>query len=151
MRSWLVDNPRGGVGEVALGIHLDMLHLVFQATMGWSNSHLWLIQANGSTWGVPDPEYRDDIMPVSRTSLIDMVADIGARLCAPTSPVMPTAHRGHPIYRRRWLPCLIQPRILVDAIVRDEALGRRLYFVDCCPLTVAPFVGIRSNSKSFHM
>ena len=59
--------PSGGVGEVALGIHLDMLHLVFQATMGWSNAHLWLIQANGSTWGVPEPAIRINTRPVHHT------------------------------------------------------------------------------------
>ena len=28
----------------ALGIRLDMLHLIVQAAMGWTHSHLWLIQ-----------------------------------------------------------------------------------------------------------
>ena len=31
----------------------------------------------GSTWCVPDPDYPDDTMPASRTTLIDMVADTG--------------------------------------------------------------------------
>ena len=60
-----------------LGIRLDMLHLIIQAAMGWTNSHLWLIHARGSTWGVPDPDYADDTMPANRTSLLDMIADIG--------------------------------------------------------------------------
>ena len=63
---------------VPLGIHLDMLHLVIQAAMGWSNSHLWPIQARGSIWRVPDPEYPDDTMPAGTTTLIDMVADTSA-------------------------------------------------------------------------
>jgi len=25
--------------------------------MGWSNTHLWLFQARGCTWGVPDPDF----------------------------------------------------------------------------------------------
>ena len=62
---------------VPLGIHLDMQHLVIQAAMGWSNTHLWLIQARGSTWGLPDPDYPDDTVPASRTTLIDRVADTG--------------------------------------------------------------------------
>jgi len=65
------------VVAVPLGIHLDMLHLVLQATMGWSNTHLWLIEAGGCTWGVPDPDFRDGTLPADRTALIDMVADTG--------------------------------------------------------------------------
>ena len=62
---------------VPLGIHLDMLHLAIQAAMGWGNTHLWLIQTRGSTWGVPDPDYPDDTLPACRTTLIDMEADTG--------------------------------------------------------------------------
>ncbi|KAB2845684.1 MAG: plasmid pRiA4b ORF-3 family protein, partial [Hyphomicrobiaceae bacterium] len=62
---------------VALGIRLDMLHLVIQAAMGWTNTHLWLIQARGGTWGIPDPDYPDDAIAANRTLLLDMVADIG--------------------------------------------------------------------------
>ncbi len=64
---------------VPLGIHLDMLHLVIQAAMGWSNSHLWMFQARGCTWGVPDPDFGYDGGPsdAGRTTLIDMIADIG--------------------------------------------------------------------------
>ena len=45
---------------VPLGIRLDMLHLIIQAAMGWTHSHLWLIRARGCTWGVPDPAFPDD-------------------------------------------------------------------------------------------
>jgi hypothetical protein len=38
-----------------LGIRLDMLHLIIQAAMGWTNSHLWLIHASGGTWGRARP------------------------------------------------------------------------------------------------
>jgi pRiA4b ORF-3-like protein len=60
-----------------LSIRLDMLHLIIQAAMGWSNGHLWLIHAHGSTWGVPDPDYPDDTTPANRTFLLNMIADIG--------------------------------------------------------------------------
>lgn len=60
-----------------LGIHLDMLHLVIQAAMGWTNSHLWSMHARGSTWGVPDPDFPDDTVPANSTLLLDMIADIG--------------------------------------------------------------------------
>ena len=62
---------------VPLGIHLDMLHLVLQAAMGWSNTHLWLIEVGDSSWGVPDPDFGGDVLPADRTTLIDMVADTG--------------------------------------------------------------------------
>ncbi len=63
---------------VPLGIHLDMLHLVIQAAMGWSSSHLWLFDARGCSWGVPDPDFGgDSVGDAGRTTLIDMIADIG--------------------------------------------------------------------------
>lgn len=62
---------------VPLGIRLDMLHLVIQAAMGWTNTHMWLIQARGLMWGEPDPDYPDDTIPASRTLLLDMIADVG--------------------------------------------------------------------------
>jgi len=61
---------------VPLGIHLDMLHLVIQAAMGWRNSHLWLFQARGCSWGVPDPDF-DGPSDAGHTTLLDMIADIG--------------------------------------------------------------------------
>src|SRR6516162_4797243 len=64
---------------VPLGINLGKLHLVLQAAMGWTNTHLWLIHAAGCTWGVPNPDLRDDTLPANRTTLIDMIADTGAR------------------------------------------------------------------------
>ena len=46
--------------------------------MGWSGSHLWLIQVRDMTWGMADPD-DNDILPANRTVLIDLVADTGAR------------------------------------------------------------------------
>lgn len=63
---------------VPFGIHLHMLHLVIQAAMGWSGSHRWLIEARDMTWGMPGPD-DNNILPASRTVLIDLVADTGAR------------------------------------------------------------------------
>ena len=65
---------------VPFGIHLHMLHLVIQAAMGWSGSHLWLIQVRDMTWGMPDPDGSDtDMLPASDTLLVDLVADTGSR------------------------------------------------------------------------
>ena len=67
------------VVAVPLSIHLDMLHLVIQAAMGWSNTHLWFFQARGCRWGVPDPDFGHGDGPsnAGRTTLLDMIADIG--------------------------------------------------------------------------
>jgi Plasmid pRiA4b ORF-3-like protein len=61
---------------VPFGIYLDGLHLVFQAAMGWTNSHLYMIQARDVSWGEPDPDFAgDDLLPASRHTLADLVAD----------------------------------------------------------------------------
>jgi len=43
--------------EVPIKIRLDRLHLVLQAAMGWTNTHLYEIRARDVGWGVPDPGY----------------------------------------------------------------------------------------------
>ena len=43
--------------EVPLTLRLDRLHLVLQAAMGWTNSHLYEIRARDLGWGVPDPDW----------------------------------------------------------------------------------------------
>ena len=45
--------------EVPLTIRLDRLHLVLQAAMGWTNSHLYEIRARDVGWGGPDPDFGD--------------------------------------------------------------------------------------------
>ena len=45
--------------EVPLAIRLDRLHLVLQAAMGWTNSHLYEIRAGDVGWGLPDPDFGD--------------------------------------------------------------------------------------------
>jgi hypothetical protein len=65
--------------DVPLGIRLDRLHLVLQAAMGWTNSHLYEFKAGGVGWGVPDPDFDDGLLPAARTTLLDVVDDTGAR------------------------------------------------------------------------
>lgn len=61
-------------------IRLDALHLVFQAAMGWTNSHLYMIAARSISWGEPDPDVDfGDLLPAGRTRLCDLVADTGAK------------------------------------------------------------------------
>ncbi|MGH7069136.1 MAG: plasmid pRiA4b ORF-3 family protein [Acetobacteraceae bacterium] len=65
--------------EVPLTIRLDRLHLVLQAAMGWSNSHLYEIRAGDVGWGRPDAEFGDGPQDASKARLIDVLEDVGAR------------------------------------------------------------------------
>ena len=51
--------------DVPLKIRLDRLHIVLQAAMGWTNSHLYEFQAGDVGWGVPDPDFDDGVAPRS--------------------------------------------------------------------------------------
>ena len=65
---------------VPFRIRLDVLHQVIQAAMGWSNSHLYLMSARGISWGEADADDDfNDMLPVHRTRLCDLVADTGAK------------------------------------------------------------------------
>lgn len=67
--------------EVPLKIRLDRLHLVLQAAMGWSDSHLYEIRARDVGWGVPDPDYDfgDGPLDARKARLVDVLEDVGAR------------------------------------------------------------------------
>lgn len=65
--------------EVPLKIRLDRLHLVLQAAMGWSNTHLYEFTATGIGWGEPDPDAWDDILPAAKTTLLDVIEDTGVK------------------------------------------------------------------------
>jgi hypothetical protein len=61
-----------------LRIRLDRLHLVLQAAMGWTNSHLYEFTAGGVGWGLPDPDFDGRPLPAKAT-LFDVIEDTGAR------------------------------------------------------------------------
>jgi hypothetical protein len=65
--------------EVPLKIRLDRLHLVFQAAMGWTNSHLYEILAGGLGWGMVDPDWGDGPMDASKSRLVDVLEDMGVK------------------------------------------------------------------------
>ena len=67
--------------EVPLKIRLDRLHLVLQAAMGWTNSHLYEIRARDVGWGTPDPDYDfgDGPLDARKARLVDVLEDVGAR------------------------------------------------------------------------
>ena len=65
--------------EVPLTIRLDRLHLVLQAAMGWTNSHLYEIRARDVGWGRPDPHFGDGPLDASKARLTDVLEDVGTR------------------------------------------------------------------------
>lgn len=65
--------------EVPLTIRLDRLHLVLQAAMGWTNSHLYEIRARDIGWGSPDPDFDNGPLDASKARLIDVLEDVGAK------------------------------------------------------------------------
>lgn len=67
--------------EVPFCIRLDRLHLVIQAAMGWTNSHLYEIRAGGVGWSTPDPDAdgAGDFRDARKARLDDMLEDIGAK------------------------------------------------------------------------
>ena len=65
--------------EVPLAIRLDRLHLVLQAAMGWTNSHLYEIRARDVGWGMPDPDFGGGPLDASKARLADVLEDTGAK------------------------------------------------------------------------
>ena len=67
--------------EVPFDISLDRLHLVIQAAMGWTNSHLYEIRAGGAGWSTPLPDVDGgrDFLDARKAKLDDVLADVGAK------------------------------------------------------------------------
>jgi Plasmid pRiA4b ORF-3-like protein len=67
--------------EVPLDLRLDRLHLVLQAALGWSNSHLWEFRARDVGWGRPDPEWDRGSGPLDarKATLLKVIEDTGAK------------------------------------------------------------------------
>ena len=65
--------------EVPLTIRLDRLHLVLQAALGWTDSHLYEIKTGGVGWGMPDPDFSDGPLDASKARLIDVLEDVGTK------------------------------------------------------------------------
>ena len=64
--------------EVPEAMRLDRLHLVLQAAMPWQNYHLWEFAAGKTRWGLPDPDYGDDVRPAAKATLADAIGTAGA-------------------------------------------------------------------------
>ena len=67
--------------EVPLDLRLDRLHLVLQAALGWTNSHLWEFRARDTGWGLPDPEWDAGSGPLDarKTTLHRVLEDTGTK------------------------------------------------------------------------
>lgn len=65
--------------EVPLAIRLDRLHLVLQAAIGWTNSHLYEIRAGDVGWGLPDPDFGEGPLDARKARLIDVLEDAGTK------------------------------------------------------------------------
>ena len=65
--------------EVPLAIRLDRLHLVLQAAIGWTNSHLYEIRARDVGWGLPDPAFGEGPLDAKKARLIDVLEEAGTK------------------------------------------------------------------------
>ena len=59
--------------EVPADIKLDRLHLILQAALGWMNSHLYEFRIQAARYGVPDPEWPEDMRDAHKAKLIDVL------------------------------------------------------------------------------
>ncbi len=65
---------------VPADIRLDRLHLVIQAAMGWTNSHLYEFRIGGAGWGEPDPDgFYDGPLDAKKGRLSAVLADAGRK------------------------------------------------------------------------
>ena len=64
---------------VPIAIRLDRLHLVLQAALGWTNSHLYEFRARDVGWGIPDPDFGDGPLDARKARLIDVLEDVGVK------------------------------------------------------------------------
>ncbi len=53
--------------QVPADIRLDWLHQTLQAAMGWTNSHLYMFEADRATWGIADPDFGGEDLPANKT------------------------------------------------------------------------------------
>ena len=65
---------------VPANVRLDRLHLVIQAAMGWTNSHLYEIRIGETGWGEPDPDgFYDGPLDAKTARLTQVLAEEGRK------------------------------------------------------------------------
>jgi len=67
--------------DVPFDIRLDRLHLVLQAAIGWTNSHLYGIRARDIGWSTPypDQDLAGDFLDARKAKLSDVLEDTGTK------------------------------------------------------------------------
>lgn len=66
--------------EVPLKIRLDWLHEVIQASMGWTDTHLYEFRVGDAGWGVPDPDgFYDGPMDAKKMTLAKLLDHTATR------------------------------------------------------------------------
>lgn len=65
--------------QVPADIKLGKLHRIIQDAMGWTDSHLHAFRIGNETYGVPDPDFEDD-MRSERNIRLDSLVSEGGRL-----------------------------------------------------------------------
>ncbi|GGP02193.1 plasmid pRiA4b ORF-3 family protein [Nonomuraea glycinis] len=63
---------------ISPGITIDGLHRILVAAMDWEGRHLHLFTVGGVLYGEPSPEWDLDIMDEEKTSLAEVLAEVGA-------------------------------------------------------------------------
>ena len=72
--------PIWRVLQVASNIQLADFNIVLQVAMGWSNIHLHQFEQNGRCYGIPDPDFPDDICRESDFCLDELLQEAGDSL-----------------------------------------------------------------------
>jgi hypothetical protein len=65
--------------DVPFDIRLDRLHLVIQAAMGWTNSHLFEFRLGETGWGIPNRDFPDDAQDARKASLAKLLTAYGKK------------------------------------------------------------------------
>ena len=65
--------------DVPFDIRLDRLHLVIQAAMGWTNSHLYEFRLGETGWGIPDRDFPDEAQDARKASLATLLTEYGKK------------------------------------------------------------------------
>ncbi|MFG1708552.1 plasmid pRiA4b ORF-3 family protein [Nonomuraea sp. M3C6] len=65
---------------VSPGITIDRLHDILVAAMGWEDRHLHLFTASGVLYGEASPEWDLDVLDEKKTSLPEVLAQVGATI-----------------------------------------------------------------------
>ncbi|PDV97796.1 plasmid pRiA4b ORF-3 family protein [Candidatus Chloroploca asiatica] len=59
--------------EVADNVTLATLHMIIQTAMGWTDSHLHMFSVGRVAYGVPNPNYDEDVRDERRFKLNDLL------------------------------------------------------------------------------